>query len=275
MKKIYQYTNYRLFINEYFHHKKNTTRNFSHRSFSEKAGFTSPNFIKLVIDKKKNLGKESVPKLCKAMELKKGETEYFSYLVFYNQAKTSIDKNYYFGLLATIKTPKNVERLNFKTFEYFNNWYNSIVREVINGIEVDKLDNKAVAQKLQPEITASQAKKSIALLIDLGFIKVENGVYTQSSPLLETEWENQSLAIRNYHKKMTELAGDSLESTPVDKRNISAITSKISNEGYTKIIKRISEFREELMQIIAEDKNVDQVYQMNFQLFPVSTKGNL
>ncbi len=95
-----------------------------------------------------------------------------------------------------------------------------------------------------------------------------------SSRLLETEWEIQSLAIRNYHKKMIELAGKSVEEIPVDKRNISGITSKVSQQGYVKITNRIAEFREELMQMIYEDEDVDQVYQINFQIFPVSKKGN-
>lgn len=273
MDPIYTYIDYRKFIKNYYLLKKSSIRKFSFRSFSEKAGFSSPNFIKLVTDGKKNLGKESISKLCKAMDLKKKETEYFSYLVFFNQAKTAIDKNYYFGLLSSIRTPKNVRKLDFKQYEYFNKWYNTIVREMISGKEVASVDHAAIAQAIQPEILPSQVKKSIALLKELKLVTIKKGIYVQSSPLLETEWEIQSLAIRNYHKKMIELAGNSVEDIPVDKRNVSAITSKVSDKGYAKIKNRVAEFREELMQIISEDEDVDLVYQINFQIFPVSKKG--
>lgn len=273
MDTIYTYIDYRKFLKDYYFLKKGSIRKFSYRSFSEKAGFSSPNFIKLVIDGKKNLGKESIPKLCKAMELKKKETEYFSYLVFFNQAKTAIDKNYYFGLLSSIRTPKNVQKLDFKNCEYFNNWYTAIVRELISGKDVTSIDYTTIAQMVQPEILPSQVKKSIELLKELKLVTIKNGTYVQSSPLLETEWEIQSLAIRNYHKKMIELAGNSVEDIPIDKRNISGITSKISKKGYAKIKNRVAEFREELMQIISEDEEVDRVYQINFQIFPVSKKG--
>ena len=53
MNKIYTYTDYRKFVKDYYLSKKKSIRRFSYRSFSEKAGFSSPNFIKLVIDGKK------------------------------------------------------------------------------------------------------------------------------------------------------------------------------------------------------------------------------
>ncbi len=273
MNKIYTYTDYRKFVKDYYLSKKKSIRRFSYRSFSEKAGFSSPNFIKLVIDGKKNLGKESVSKLCKAMELRKKEAEYFSYLVFFNQAKTTIEKNYYFGLLASIRTPKNVQTLDFRQYEFFNNWYNTVVREIIKGKKVDSVDPSAVARMILPNITPGQVKKSIKLLKELDLIKIENGTYIQSSPLIQTEPELQSLAVRNYHKKMIVLSGSAVEDIPRDKRNISCITGKISEKGYERIKKRIAEFREELMQILSEDDNVDQVYQINFQVFPLTKKG--
>ena len=140
MNTIYKYIDYRKFIKDFYLFKKSSVRKFSYRSFSEKASFSSPNFIKLVIDGKKNIRKESILKLCKAMELKKKETEFFSYLVFFNQAKNAIDKNYYFGLLSSIRTPKSVQKLDFKHCEFFNNWYNTVVREIINEKKVDTID---------------------------------------------------------------------------------------------------------------------------------------
>jgi uncharacterized protein (TIGR02147 family) len=225
------------------------------------------------MDGKKSLGVKSIPKLCTAMELNKTESEYFSYLVFFNQAKTSIDKNYYFGLLSTLRTPKNVQKLDFRQCEYFNNWYNTVVREIVKGKKADGIDFAAIAREVWPAILPRQAKKSVELLVESGLITLENGIYRQSSALLETEWEIQSLAIRNYHKKIIDLAGKSVEEIPVDRRNISAITGKVSDKGYERIKKRVAEFREELMQIISEDQDVDQVYQINFQIFPVSKKG--
>ncbi|MBF0433341.1 MAG: TIGR02147 family protein [Fibrobacteria bacterium] len=272
MEKIYKYTNYRKFIKDYFFFKKRNTRNFSHRSFSEKAGFSSPNFIKLIIDGKKNLGKTSIPKLAMAMELKKNESDYFTHLVFFNQAKKVVDKNYYFGLLSSIRTPKNVEKLDIKKLEYFRNWYNAIIRELVNGVDVQTINYTELAKSIQPEILPTQVKKSINLLQTLGLLKIEKGRYVQSSPLLETEWENKSFAIRNYHKQLLEIASNSIENIPLDKRNISAITSKVSQKGYARITERIAEFREELMQIISEDEDVNQIYQINFQVFPVSKK---
>ena len=110
-------------------------------------------------------------------------------------------------------------------------------------------------------------------LKDLGFITEENGVYRLSSLLVKTDAEVHSLAVRNFHAKMSELAGRAVKEIGVDKRSMSSVTVKISEAGYRRLCRRIDEFRDEVMQMVKEDLNVDRVYQVNFQVFPVSKEG--
>ncbi len=46
MRSIFEYIDYRRFLSDYYNHKKETSRTFSYRYFAEKAGLTSPSFLK-------------------------------------------------------------------------------------------------------------------------------------------------------------------------------------------------------------------------------------
>ncbi len=119
------------------------------------------------------------------------------------------------------------------------------------------------------------AKKSIELLKELKLIEVDRqSRYRQTSKIVNTAPEVQSLAVRNFHKSMCDLAKESIENVSPDKREMSSITGRISGKGFQKIKKRIQDLRDELLQIINDDEQDDRVYQLNFQFFPLSVIDN-
>jgi uncharacterized protein (TIGR02147 family) len=66
------------------------------------------------------------------------------------------------------------------------------------------------------------------------------------------------------------LASNALEQVSTPRRDISTLTAGVSEEGFNIIKKEIQLFRKRLVQLIDEDKNQDRVYQINFQLFPLT-----
>lgn len=57
---IYEYLEYRIFLADAYQAGKENVSAFSYRYLARKAGFSSPNFIKLVMDGERNLSMESV-----------------------------------------------------------------------------------------------------------------------------------------------------------------------------------------------------------------------
>ncbi len=274
MLNIYNFLDYREFLKAYYEYNKKKDSQFSHRVMTRKMGFTSPNFLKLVIDKDRNIGKSSLQKIVTGLGLKKKETEYFSYLVFFIKAKSRIEKNYYYGLVSSLRSKKVISTIQKDQFKYYSDWYNIVIRELINNQSIDTLNFTEIAKKVIPPVLPKQVKKSIQLLEKLELIKrTKDGRYIQSSPLINTSNEVDSLFLKNFHDKMIELARLSLEQFPSEKREISACTVKISENGFKRLKTRLQEFREEILQIVKDDYNVDRIAQVNFQLFPLSTEG--
>ena len=77
------------------------------------------------------------------------------------------------------------------------------------------------------------------------------------------------LALRGMHRQMSKLATPALD-LPVEQRNFSGVTMGVSRESYERIVKVLDECRRQIIAIAADDKNIDQVYRLNLQLFPLT-----
>ena len=68
---------------------------------------------------------------------------------------------------------------------------------------------------------------------------------------------------------MSKLATPALE-LPKEVRNFSGVTMGLSRESYRKIEGVLDECRRQIIDIAAEEKNIEQVYRLNLQLFPLT-----
>jgi uncharacterized protein (TIGR02147 family) len=269
---IFDYTDYRAYLGDLFQFRKQKDSYFSYRYFSGKAGFSSPNFLKLVIDGKRNLTNVSLAKIAKGFGFLKQEREFFENLVFMNQAKDHEEKNYYMKKVMSIKGYTKVRKIEKRSYEYFSKWYNVAVREIVMFGGRD-FTPEQVAETITPKITPKEAEGAINLLMELGLIKKDkDGLWEQSDPALSTGPEVKSLAVANFHREMLKLATDSIERYPSNERDISALTLRVNSASMAEIKRRIIQFRKELLEFALGEEKPDQVIQVNLQAFPLTKK---
>jgi uncharacterized protein (TIGR02147 family) len=274
MKHLFEYMNYRDYLRDSYGEKKRDHPFYSFRLFSQKAGFTSPNFLKLVIDAKRNLSKESVFKFSKALSHGKKEAEYFENLVFFNQSKTLEEKNAYLSKLMKYRRKTDPRKIEESEYSYYSEWYHPVVRELVTAVNF-KGDYKTLGRAVTPPLSPAEAEKSVKLLLDLSFIeKTDTGRYTKSAATLTTGPIVRSIAVANYHKAMMQRASESIERFPASQRDISSLTLSVSGETMGAIIEKLREFRKELLELAEADKKPAMAVQVNFQLFPLSAPFN-
>lgn len=79
--KIQLFTDYREFIAARFAELKTIDPLYSYRVASKEAGFGSPNYFKLLSEKKRNIAVESVPKVCRGLRLTPEDSKIFAQMV--------------------------------------------------------------------------------------------------------------------------------------------------------------------------------------------------
>ena len=70
MNEIFDYSDYRQYLNEYYEFNKAHNPAFSFRYLSQKAGINSASFYKYIMEGKRNLTKRTILKTCDALKMR-------------------------------------------------------------------------------------------------------------------------------------------------------------------------------------------------------------
>lgn len=267
---IFEYENYRRFLQDLYSYLKAEKDFFSYRYFSKAAGFRSPNFLKLVIDGQRNLTGDSVEKFAAALKLTKKETEFFRNLVSLNQAGTVAEKKHFAEQLFKFEAYKKLHPLQKEQHEYYARWYMVPIRELA-ALPNFREDPKWIAQSLRPQISPAEADKALADLQRLGLLKRDaRGKLVQSDSVVSTGDEVASAAVAQFLKLMTLMGAESVDLFPADERDVSSVTLTLSEKNFREVKSLVQKFRKELLAVANRDADPEAVYQINFQLFPLT-----
>lgn len=268
---IFTYTNYRDFLKDYYDSSKENNKNFSYRYFAKKAGFTSSNFLYLVIHGKRNLTKDYVPKFASAMGLSKLEQRYFEALTSFNQAKSPEAKRYYLELLYNLKRNQTGKLLNDQQYEYISNWYYPVIREMVL-LPSFKENPTWIRKELGGRVSTRQIRDALETLIRLDLVRRnEEERLVQTDQHVVTEEEVMHAAAHSFHQQMLSLAKEVLKTVAGDEREISGVTMALSPKQFKEIKRMIHEFEDKILNYLSTDPDMpEKVYQINMQLFPVT-----
>jgi uncharacterized protein (TIGR02147 family) len=268
MKSIYEYTNYRLYLKDYYESMK-AASGFTYRDFANAAGMNSTSWLLHLIKGTKNLSADSIIRVAKAMKLGKAETAYFEMMVPFTQAKTNNVKDHYFQRMLGLKRKLKIAKISEEQYEYYTKWYHPVIRSLACKMDFGE-DYVKLGRCLIPPVSAREAKASVKLLEKLGMIaRGAEGRHALTSAVISTGDEVASLNVINYHKQVSRLAENAHDLSPKEERDISALTLGIGEEDFHRIKARIQAFRKEIMEMAQAASEADRVYQLNFQFFPV------
>jgi uncharacterized protein (TIGR02147 family) len=267
---VFQYLDYRAFLRDIFVYRKEKESFFSHRYFAEKATFSSPNFVQLVMNGKRNLTARSVARVATGLGLGKGEREYFESLVFMNQAATHEERDHYYRKAVSVRGAGEARELEKSCYEYFSNWYCVAVREVATWSGGTQ-SAEEIAARLSPPISPKEAEKALRLLEEVGLLRRNSeGAWVQSEQALTTGPEVLSLLVTNFHREMLRLAAESLDRHPPEERDVTAVTVGVNARRMPEIKQKIAALRKEILSMACEDEEPGEVIQINIQAFPLT-----
>jgi uncharacterized protein (TIGR02147 family) len=266
---IFDFSDYHQFFKAFYQSSKATKKFFSYRYVAQRSGVAA-SLLLAVMRGERRITPAVAKKYAEGMELNARETEYLLALVDFERAKTHAQKNEAFSQIVRLRGQSKIHYIGADQYEYFSHWYHSAIRELIS-LPFFKEDLSWIGDMLQPSISSKLVSQSLKLLERLHLVqRDEQGKLRVTDKAISSEYEVHTLSLRNFSLEMIDRARESLETVPIEKREISGLTMGVSEECIERIKQRIRIFKEEIISMVVDDTNQSKsVYQMNFQFFPL------
>jgi uncharacterized protein (TIGR02147 family) len=269
MDSVITYQDYRAFMQQWFAEKKARSA-MTWREFAKLAGFKSPVYLKLVCEGKSSLRGQGVLRVARAMGLEGFELAYFKSMVAFNHANRETIRQKHFDEMQALAKAHKVNVLGQNSMSYFELWQNPVLRELVPHMPGKK--PKQIAVACMPKISARQVSETLKRLTDMGLLKkVGKDTFKQTSNTVSTgKMDFVPLAVQQMHLQMGNFALDAIKNVPLSERSVSGLTLGLTQKTFQKIEKELADFRKRIIAIATEDDEMERVYRLNLQLFPLS-----
>jgi uncharacterized protein (TIGR02147 family) len=264
---------YRSYLRAIIAHLRESRRGFSYRRFSRRAGFSSPNFLKLVAEGQRNLSAASIGKFARGLGLDAEEREAFELLVLMAQADTDTDRMRYYDRLTRMRRRvAPAAGIQPSQTEVYRQWWSLIIRELIRLADFRE-DAEWIRSRLRVPLRLSQVRKALGLLEEVGMaVRDGAGRLRPTSDHVRAAGP-LPLVVRNFHRAMLRRAEDTLDQLATDQRNITTVLLPLTREEYERACERVAELRSELLEQFdhaGDDDTPREVYALGFQVFPLT-----
>lgn len=270
VEHLLEYDDYRKFLQDYFEEQKILSAAFSHRFFAAKAGFKTSSYCLNVIRGRFKLTQKSAEKIAAAIGLTALREAYFLTLVEFNQAEQINKMDAAWDQIVQIRRQAEFKHLTNREQSYFSKWYNPIIRELAVSSKWNG-DYKALAKMVVPPITASEARDAVKNLTELGLIQKIGDHYEETSLMVDAS-DVSPIALKQIRRDYIQHALRAVECIPRDEQYAAFTTLAMSESSFNYVVEVMRDARKKIMAKIANDENVERVYEMMFMTFPMSTK---
>lgn len=272
------YMDYRLFLADFYRFKKDQTKSslrpYNYAIFSAAADIKSPNYLKMIIEGKRNLSMDMVGKFARACGFNKAQSDEFKLLAMYNQSEDPADRNYALKKLSEYRVEQKLKHGEWdqKVFEKVPNWIGWIIFALVDQSDVS-FEIPHLKYLLRGKASETEINHALQSLITSGeLVRDEDGKIQKGKPT-EAPEEIPAALIRKLQMQLMYLGLESLYQDQAGEREFGSLTMSLTEKEFEEIKFKLRQMRKALHKensIARTSEKGDRVYQLNLQLFPVS-----
>lgn len=278
--ELSQFLNYREYLKSYYLFRKKSSerdiRPYSYQVFSAGANIKSPNYLKMIIEGRRNLSDDMIGKFAKALALSKDQIEEFRLLVLMNQSDDTAARNVYLKSLSELRVEQKLKsgEIDRKTWEKIPNWTAWVIFAMIDqhGVQWRMADIKKI---LRPKASEDEIEKAVNGLIASGEISQELDGTLKKVRQSEAPEEIPVALVRKLQAQLMYLGLESLYQEAPTEREFGTLTLSLTKDEFEEIKFKLRQMRKAIHKdnSLARMKSTgERVYQLNIQLFPVTEK---
>ena len=271
---IYDYSDYRKFLSDFYELEKSLDPTFSYRVFAAAVGMDASLLLK-ILQGKRHISSKGIAPFIQFYRFKEGKAEYFREMVAYAKAKTDDEVRKHFEVLQKMR-PSSCRELDEARYRYFQQWFYPMIRSALDVFDYRSAEQATdLGESCIPRLTANQVENAIEALLQLRLAhRQKDGRIVPTDAHLKTQEHWLSASISEYQKSIAELAHRSIAETPKEERDISTLTMALDSSQIQKIRDILADARKSIVKVANSmpSQICDSVYQLNFQLFPMMKK---
>ncbi len=280
--EISQFVDYRKYLEAFYQYKleesKDQLRPFSYSDFSAAADIKSPNYLKLIIEGKRNLSKEMSKKFSRALRHSRAQAKEFSLLVEYCQEKDPLQRTRKLKDLSEYRAKKALRAgdINQDTWDQVSNWLVWVLYAMADQKDVEFTPNR-LQKLLRGQVNEAQIQQALDKLVNAKDIEIDSETKrarrtgTTMSGLEDVPVE----LVRKIQSELIYLGLESLHKNTTQEREVSGFTLAMTEKEFEWVRFELRKLRKQIQKEISmkrEQTPGDRVYQVNIQLFPVTDK---
>lgn len=279
-----QFVDFREYLSEFYRYKQHETkgrlRPYAYSDFSAAANIKSPNYLKLIIEGKRNLSREMSQKFSRALRHSRAEAKEFGLLVAYCQEKDPMQRNRNLKELSEYRAKKSIEagEINGETWEQISNWLVWVLYAMVDQKAVEFTPSN-LRKLLRGQVNEAQIVQALKKLVDSGDIQIDPETHraAKTSSMMTGADAVPAELVRKIQSELIYLGLESLHKYGPQEREVSGFTMAMTEKEYEWVRFELRKLRKNLqkqLMINREENQGDRVYQVNMQLFPVTDKWN-
>ena len=270
---IDRYADYRTFLRDLLVHLKSKDPGLTYRALAERCGLRSPSFLHLVMNGKRNLGKDLLllAAVARGLGLSQREAQSFSDLVALNQARDAKQRGRQLKRLVRRRSFREFQSIDGDQLAFMQSWH-AVAIHALADAPAFKGDPEWIAERF-PGMTKKQASQALELLIRIGFLRRrDDGKFDSLQPHIKTPDEIAGEVVRQYHLQALGLAVNAVNTLPANQQNFGVVTARIPAERLGEAIAHLHQVINDFHDYISglETPESMMVVQASFQLFPLT-----
>lgn len=270
--QVFSHHDYRTFLSEWLNYRKSRMRGYSLRSLAKESGLT-PGYLSMVLTGKRHLSLNTMVSIAGALGLSPSQRSFFELLVILG---TSDSQEARLEALERMRSFREYRELNPKeteVYRYLTRWYYVAIREMA-ALPGFRADPEWIRSRLAYPVELKDVREALEFLSTHGYVEVrEDGSATPPEKRLDCLGGVYRVALTQFHREMLALAGRSIEHFPSDRRQILGHGVAVDPSSLSQAREILSEAFERIRSLNPEPDKTQDVYYVQFALFPLSSGG--
>lgn len=274
------YSDFRLYLRDVYEFRRITEgtglRPYSYSTFSAAADIKSPNYLKLIIEGRRNLSNDMIGRFARALRLNKAETEEFRVLVQYGQANETIERNQFLKELVDLRAKRSVEsgEISAQAVAKMPGWIEWVLYSMAEQSGVD-FEPERLQKLFRSKASTDDIATSLKKLISSGDLSkdIVTGEIRKGRDLIESPQDLPVALIRKLQAELIYLGIESLFRDSPKDREFGAMTVAMTEDEFQRVRFEFRQMRKRLLSdLLLKRKSTkgERVYQLNVQLFPIT-----